>query len=124
GGRGSSNATNDTTPQPIDGLHRAAFPGGSTVQFMVADVATGKAQEFWHNQPTDRTFASVNSIAWAGDHVVFGAQRPNDEWDRFFSVSIDSPQADPTLLTTTDGLINDSVADRTFVTTALSRDGK
>jgi dipeptidyl-peptidase-4 len=28
------------------------------------------------------------------------------------------------LLTTTDGLINDSVADRTFVTTALSRDGK
>ena len=28
------------------------------------------------------------------------------------------------LLTTTDGLINDGVADRTFMTTAFSRDGK
>ena len=35
-----------------------------------------------------------------------------------------NPQPEPVLLTTTDGLINDSVADRTFVTTALSRDGK
>jgi dipeptidyl aminopeptidase/acylaminoacyl peptidase len=72
----------------------------------------------------DRKFANIASITWAGDHVVFGAQQPNDEWDRFFSVSIDSPQAEPTLLTTTDGLINDSVADRTFTTTAISKDGK
>ena len=55
---------------------------------------------------------------------MFGAQVPNDEWDRYFSVSIANPQPQPTLLTTTDGLINDGVADRTFVTTAFSRDGK
>jgi dipeptidyl aminopeptidase/acylaminoacyl peptidase len=114
----------DTTPQRIDGLYRAAFPGGSTLAFMIADVATGKAQEFWHNQPNDRTFNNINSITWAGDHVVFNAQVPNDEWDRFFSVAVDGSQSTPTLLTTTDGLINDSVADRTFVTTAFSRDGK
>ena len=108
----------------IDGLYRAAFPGGSTLAFMIADVATGKAQEFWHNQPNDRVFGNINAITWAGQHVVFNAQVPNDEWDRYYSVAVDGSQSAPTLLTTTDGLINDSVADRTFVTTALSRDGK
>ena len=107
-----------------DGLCRAAFPGGYTVELEVADVATGKATTFWHDQPNDRTFNSINSIMWADDRAVFTAQRPDDEWDRYFSISIDSPEAEPVLLTTTDGLINDSVADRTFVTTAFSRDGK
>jgi dipeptidyl aminopeptidase/acylaminoacyl peptidase len=114
----------DTTPVHIDGLCRAAFSGGYSLQLMVADVATGKAQAFWHNKPDDRVFNAINSIAWADDRVVFTAQVPNDEWDRYYSVSVDSPQAEPTLLTTTDGLINDGVADRTFTTTAVSRDGK
>lgn len=122
-GRGRGDAE-DTTTVRIDGLHNAAFPGGYTVSFMVADVATGKAQEFWHNKPNDRKFSSVNAITWAGENVVFTANVPGDEWDRYFSVNISNPQADPVLLTTTDGLINDSVADRTFVTTAVSRDGK
>jgi len=39
-------------------------------------------------------------------------------------VALNNPAADPVLLTTTDGLINDGVADRTFVTTTTSRDGK
>ena len=70
---------------------------------MVADVATGKAQQFWHNQPNDRVFNAINSIAWAGDHVVFSAQVPNDEWDRYYSVSIAIRRREPVLLTTTDG---------------------
>jgi dipeptidyl aminopeptidase/acylaminoacyl peptidase len=122
GGRGGFG--NDTTPQPIDGLYRAAFSGGYTISLIVADVATGKGQEFWHNRPKDPTFTNITAITWAGDHVLFTAQRPNDEWDRYFSVSVNNPAAEPVLLTTTDGLINDSVADRTFVTTAVSRDGK
>jgi len=125
GGRGGRGAFgNDTTPQRIDGLYRAAFPGGYTLAFMVADVATGKGHEFWHNKPADRVFTNIANISWAGEHVVFTSPRPNDEWDRFFSVNIDNPQAEPTLLTTTDGLINDGVADRTFATNAVSRDGK
>jgi dipeptidyl-peptidase-4 len=124
-GRGGFGAdANDTTPQRIDGLYRAAFPGGYTLSMMVADVASGKAREFWHNQPNDRVFSTVNAIQWAGDHVVFTAQRPNDEWDRWFSVSVNSPAPEPVLLTSTDGLINDGVADRTFMTTTVSRDGK
>jgi dipeptidyl-peptidase-4 len=124
GGRGGFGAANDTTPVRIDGLHRAAFAGGYTLSLMVADVATGKAREFWHNQPGDRTFANVNAITWAGDAVVFTAQVPKDEWDRWFSLNVDNPTPEPVLLTTTDGLINDGVADRTFVTAAFSRDGK
>ena len=129
GGRGGSGGGGgrfgaDTVPPRIDGLYHAAFPGGYTISFMVADVATSKAREFWHNQPADRKFVNIASIAMAGDHVVFSAQQPNDEWDRYFSVSIDNPSPEPVLLTTTDGLINDSVADRTFVTTAVSRDGR
>jgi dipeptidyl aminopeptidase/acylaminoacyl peptidase len=124
GGGGGRGRGGDDAPVVIDGLYRAAFPGGYTLSLMVADVATGKAQEFWHAQPGDRVFSNINNITWAGDHLVFGAQQPNDEWDRFFSLSISSPQQQPTLLTTTDGLINDGVADRTFTTTAISRDGK
>ncbi len=116
---------NDTTPPiPADGLCRAAFAGGYTIAFMVADVATGLAHELWHNQPLDRTFTTVNAITWAGDHVVFTATVPKDEWDRHFAVSVTDPQPNPVLLTTTDGLINDGVADRTFTTTAFSRDGR
>ena len=67
GGGGGRGAAPDTTPVHIDGLCRAAFPGGYTLEFMVADIATGKAQQFWHNQPNDRVFNAINSIAWAGD---------------------------------------------------------
>jgi dipeptidyl aminopeptidase/acylaminoacyl peptidase len=124
GGGGRGNQQADTVVVAADGLCRAAFAGGYTVSFMVADVATGRAHEFWHNEPLDRTFTTVSSIQWAGDHVVFTAQVPKDEWDRYFSVNIANSQPQPVLLTTTDGLINDGVADRTFVTTAFSRDGK
>lgn len=126
GGRGAGRGGqgDDATPQRIDGLYRAGFAGGYTISFMLADVASGKAQEFWHNQPNDRVFGNITSIRWAGDNVVFAGQVPDDEWDRFYSVNVLNPQHEPVLLTTTDGLINDGVADRTFVTTAFSRDGK
>ena len=131
GGRGGRGGGEGDAPQRIDGLYRAGFPGGYTLSFMVVDVAgctpqtSGcKATEFWHDQPGDRVFGNITGITWAGEHVVFTAQQPNDEWDRYFSVSIDHPQQQPTLLTTTDGLINDGVADRTFTTTAISKDGK
>ena len=91
GGGGGRSSGADTMPFRSDGLCRAAFAGGYTLEFMVADVATGKAQQFWHNQPGDRTFNAIN-FAWAGDHVVFSAQVPRDEWDRYFSVSIANPQ--------------------------------
>ena len=90
-------------------------------------------------------FANLNNIRWAGDAVVFpftagggrgrggarGApavegresapadtQTPADDWDRYYSISVTTPNAKPILLTTTDGLIED----QTSVT--YSADGK
>ena len=122
GGGGFGFQSPDTLP--VDGLCRAAFAGGHTIAFYVGDPATGAVREFWRNQPMDRKFFAIGAIAWAGDHVVFTAPLPKDEWDRFFSVSVSNPRPEPVLLTTTDGLINDGVADRTFTTTAVSSDGK
>jgi dipeptidyl-peptidase-4 len=114
GGRGAraqapetSNAT-DNRP----GLFTAAFRGGSTVSFWVADAATGEAHEFWHNGPTDRSFDAVNTIQWAGaDHVVFQAEP--EEWIRYYSVPVKEESTEstagmsaaPVLLTPGDGMV-------------------
>ncbi|HLA91489.1 MAG TPA: prolyl oligopeptidase family serine peptidase [Gemmatimonadaceae bacterium] len=100
------------------GLFRATFVGGHTLSFMVADVATLEAKEFWHNQPRDSVFNNIANIAWAGDHVIFTAQVPGDEFDRWFSVSIAGSTPQPVKLTTTDGLIEGATS------VALSADGK
>ena len=98
---------------PADGLHRAAFRGGYTLSLMVADVATGKAEEVWHNQPNDRAFTNINSITWAGDNVIF-AQEP-EEWVRLYSVSADGGTQTPIELTPGAGAVE---------TMGLSSDGK
>jgi dipeptidyl-peptidase 4 len=92
----------------IPGLYRAEFRGGGTLSFWTADVATGTAKEFWRHEPEGRTFRNVGAIRWAGDHVIFTTQVPDDEYDRWFSVAVDGSTPSPILLTTTDGIIEDS----------------
>src|SRR5262249_7512315 len=46
------------------GLMASTFAGGYALSFWVADIATGDAHEFWHNDPNDRQFAAVNAIQW------------------------------------------------------------
>ena len=80
---------------------------------------TGEASEFWHTTPDERVFTNINAIQWAGDHVLFTVTVPNDQWERYFSLPLAGPAtATPTLLTTTNGLIEDA----TSVT--LSKDGR
>ncbi len=111
GGRGA--AASDTTPARPDGLYRATFRGGYTISFMVVDVATNTAKEFWHNQPNDRAFPNVNTIAWAGNNVIF-AQEP-EEWVRLYSVSVDGGMQTPIELTPGAGAVE---------TMGVSADGK
>lgn len=139
---GQGNPNIPPAAQQVPGLTRAAFKGGYTVALWKADVATGDAQEVWHNEPNDRMFTSIPSPKLAGDYVVFqlpqfggrgggrgrgdqtGAapppapQGPQDEWERYYSLNISTPNAKPVLLTTTDGLIEDQTS------IALSADGK
>jgi dipeptidyl-peptidase 4 len=89
GGRGDQQgqaAQGGTPPAPRPGLTNATFSGGYTLSFWVADVATGDAQEFWHNAPQDRLFTNINQISWRGDHVIF--QMEPEEWTRFYAVPV------------------------------------
>jgi dipeptidyl-peptidase-4 len=114
GGRGGGRgATTDTTPPRMDGLYRAAFRGGYTISFMVADASTGTAQEVWHNEPNARTFANINAITWAGESLIF-PQEP-EEWIRLYAVSAAGGTRAPVELTPGAGQLE---------TVGLSSDGK
>src|ERR1019366_8186197 len=115
-GRGGGGGVAGQAPRP--GLFVATFKGGYTVSLMVADIATGKIREFWHNEPNDRVFGNIANIRWAGESVIFSAVVPNDEWDRYYAINIAGTNSAPVQLTTTNGLIEDAVS------VALSADGK
>ena len=118
GGRGGRGGDLEDTIPTSPGMYRAAFKGGYTLSLMVADVATGEAREVWHNKPNDRIFTNINRMMWAADHIIFPLSPQNDEWDRFYSISISNPQPDPVMITNTNGLIEDATS------AALSNDGK
>jgi dipeptidyl aminopeptidase/acylaminoacyl peptidase len=134
GGRGGRDQPPDSAAQSpaqaaakVPGLMRATFRGGHTLAVMKANVATGEAEEVWHNEPDDRVFATITNPRLAGDYLVFpqnvggfggrGGQQPEsqpaapaDEWDRYYSLNIRTPGSKPVLLTTTDGLIEDQIS--------------
>jgi dipeptidyl-peptidase-4 len=100
--------------EEIPGLTTAAFAGGYTMSFWVADAASGEAREFWHNQKDDKDFTNINAIHWADiDHVVFQAEP--QEWVRWYSVSVSASRPTPLTLTPGDGAVEQ---------TSLSADGK
>jgi dipeptidyl-peptidase 4 len=109
GGQGDD-AVTDNRP----GLFNATFTGGYTLSFYVADVATGDAKEFWHNQKDDKEFTTINGIGWTdADHVIFEAEP--QEWTRWYSISVSNPQSAPVMLTPGDGAVEN---------VSVSKDGK
>ena len=112
-GRGGRGGETDAPDSRIPGLARATFSGGYTLSFWVADLATGQAREVWHNKPNDPTFARVNSIEWAGKHLIFSAEP--EEWIRYYSVSAAGGTTDPVTLTPGEGMVENI---------SLSSDGK
>ena len=122
GGRVGTAAGTDSGSRNVNvmrrspGFYSSTFAGGHTLELMIADVTTGLATERWHNAPRDSVFTSLNNMVWAGDHVVFPVNVPKDEWERWYSISVNGGA--PIRLTTTDGLIEDATS------LALSKDGK
>jgi dipeptidyl aminopeptidase/acylaminoacyl peptidase len=96
-----------------NGINRATFSGGYNLSFMVADVNSGQASEFWHNSPDDKQFTAVNSIQWAGDSVIFSLEP--QQWIRYYAVPLAGGQATPIVLTPGEGMVEN---------VALSSDGK
>jgi dipeptidyl aminopeptidase/acylaminoacyl peptidase len=74
---------------PADGLRRAAFVGGYTLSFWVADVETGEGREFWHARPDGNSFQPRN-FQWAGDNAIFQAEPGN--WQHYYSVPVPAPR--------------------------------
>lgn len=118
GGQGGQGGRGGVSGLQIPGLFRAEFRGGGTLAFWVADARTGTAREFWRHDPAGNTFRNINAIQWAGDHVIFTTQMPNDEYDRYFSVALDGSTKAPVMITTTNGIIEDSTS------ISLSPDGR
>jgi dipeptidyl-peptidase 4 len=70
-------AATSTNPAPAPaannspGIMQAVFRGGYTLAFYKADVATGDAQEVWHNQPNDPLAGNISNARLAGDFVIY-----------------------------------------------------
>jgi dipeptidyl-peptidase 4 len=101
----------------VPGLYSSTLPGGYRVSFMVADVATGEAREFWHPAADDITSTGVNAIQWAGDVVLFTAEP--GEWLRVFAVKVAGASNEAPLAITQDNSFLESAA-----FTSLSPDGR
>ena len=97
------------------GFFSATFATGHTLELIIADVASGEAKRAWRNAPRDSVFTSLHNMVWADRSVIFPVNLPKDEWDRWYSIPVVG--GDPTLLTTTDGMIEDATS------VALSKDG-
>ena len=107
------------------GFYDATLTGGSMLSIMIADVtkctrlADGcNARELWRTEPKDSVFTAIRTVMWAGDNVLFPLASPADEFERYYSINVAHPPAQPMVLTTTNGLIEDATS------AALSRDGK
>ncbi|HUP89891.1 MAG TPA: prolyl oligopeptidase family serine peptidase [Longimicrobiales bacterium] len=115
--------SNPDTLKRAPGLYRSTFSDGSTLKIMVADldqvndIMASPAREVWHNSSDDRVFVAMSRLLWADDHLVFPLSPPNDEWDRYYSVSVNKTGL-PVMLTTTNGLIEGASS------AVLSNDGK
>jgi dipeptidyl aminopeptidase/acylaminoacyl peptidase len=146
GGRGQGNQAADEAPDQapsaaakIPGLMQATFKGGYTLSVWKGNADTGEAAEVWHNEPNDRMFTNFTNVRLAGSHLLVpfntggggrggrgarGGQAapapagPVDEWERYYSIDLATPNAKPVLLTTTDGLIEDQTS------VSVSADGK
>jgi dipeptidyl-peptidase-4 len=134
GGRGEGNDAAQRPVANVPGLTLATFKGGYNLSVWKADATTGEAVEVWHNQPNDRMFTNFANLQLAGDYLIVpynvggggrgrGAatpppqEGPVDEWERYFSINLATPNAKPVLLTTIDGLIENQTS------VAISTDG-
>ncbi|MCI0485511.1 MAG: prolyl oligopeptidase family serine peptidase [Blastocatellia bacterium] len=86
----------------IKGLTSATFAGGYTLSLWVGEVDTGHAREVWHNAPGDEGFASIRSIEWAGDNIIFLAEPKN--WRHYYSIPVSGSSTEPIDLTPGDGI--------------------
>ncbi|HTS77171.1 MAG TPA: prolyl oligopeptidase family serine peptidase [Bryobacteraceae bacterium] len=74
GGRGGRGQAAPAPSAPVNntpGIMRSVFRGDYSIEFYKADVASGEAQEVWHNQPNDPIVMNPSNLHLAGDRLIF-----------------------------------------------------
>jgi len=84
------------------GFQTSKFADGHTITFWVADVDGSKAEKIWNDPLEDPAWDSLREITWAGDSLIFLAERNN--WRHYYSVPTSGgPDSVPTNLTPGEG---------------------
>jgi len=112
---GAQNERPDDVPSDSlpSGLEQARFAGDYTNSLWVAELATGKGREIWHNPPESSDFGNISGLMWAQDHLVFMSEPGN--WRHYWSVPVSGHDGTPEELTPGDGMVE-------YV--SLSKDGR
>lgn len=85
------------------GFTEGQLDGGYKLAVLVADVATGQAREIWHPK-SDDAIQPGQQIRWEADRIVFPAVQ--NTWTRWWSIPMNDPTAEPTLLTPGEGQVH------------------
>jgi dipeptidyl aminopeptidase/acylaminoacyl peptidase len=83
------------------GLTNSAFSSGYSLSLWVADVATGKGKEIWHNTTGGQGFTNISALHWGPTHLTFQAEPKN--WRHYYSVPLAGSNGDPQELTPGEG---------------------
>src|SRR5262245_704103 len=111
-----------TTTRTWKGMYDERFADGSTLKLLTYTLATNQVKEFWSNDslPPDpnKPYVFPTNFRWEGDVIVFQQPVPHDDWDRYYAIKVDEPNAKPFNLITTNGMIEGATS------VAYSADGK
>jgi len=89
-----------------DGLRKAGFEGGHTLEIWIADAKTGKGRRLWKTWPKDERFTDIRALHWVGDHILFRSEP--GEWEgHVYAVSVEKPAREPVELTPGEGFVED-----------------
>ncbi len=87
-----------------DGLEKAGFRGGHTLEIWVADAATGAGERLWHTWPKDERFTDIRRLDWVGDRLVFESE-PGPWEGHHWAITVANPEREPEELTPGDGYV-------------------
>ncbi|HEX7119257.1 MAG TPA: prolyl oligopeptidase family serine peptidase [Longimicrobiales bacterium] len=87
-----------------DGMTKAGFAGGHTVEIWVADVETGVGRRIWQGFPRDERFTDIRALDWVGRRLVFRSEPGAWEGHRY-AITVDDPEREPVELTPGDGFV-------------------
>ncbi len=89
-----------------DGIRKAGFLGGHTLELWIADATTGQGRRVWHTWPGEERFTDIRGLHWVDGHLLFRSEP--GEWEgHLYAVSVENPAREPVELTPGAGFVED-----------------